>query len=63
MGLCPELLVKAAPGRLTADASLWFSNEHRRDLSAATKAGTRVTHGKSLLHKESTEEETLWFKS
>lgn len=35
---------------------LWFSNEHRRDLSAAT-ARTRATHGKSLFHRGSTEED------
>lgn len=52
-----KVLVKAAPvGGSLQSRSLWFSNVYRKDLSAGTKR-TRVTHGKSLFHKDNKVEE------
>lgn len=50
-GPWPRLWVKAAPVGGSLRMVLWFSNEHRRGLRAAT-VRTGVTHGKSLFQKE-----------
>lgn len=57
VGALAKVLVKAAPvGGSLQSRSLWFSNVYRKDLSAGTKR-TRVTHGKSLFHKDNKVEE------